>query len=41
MDINTVIRLACLRYLNDDAVYGKMSVNDLIVAALTAYINAP
>jgi len=41
MDINTVIRLACLKYLDNDAVYSKMSVNDLIVAALTAYIDAP
>lgn len=41
MDINTIIRRACLKYLNNDAVYAKMSVNDLVVAALTAYVNAP
>lgn len=40
MDINTVIRRACLKYLNDDARYSKMGLNDLVVAALTAYINA-
>lgn len=40
-DVNTLIRLACIKYLGDPAGdYEKLNINDLIVLALTKYINA-